>query len=299
MIDMIINKVKRKVRKIYVGHICPLKESHSLSEARLDEKFRHYYERKYHKFIKKLPKYKHTHEYSNKIWWCWLQGEEKAPELCKACLSSLRKNLKDREIIVVTEDNYSSYIKLPTYIIKKYQNGYITRTQLSDILRLELLIKYGGTWIDSSVFATGYDESLYDKDLFVFKCFLKDSNGTIASSWFITSEVGNPILRTTRDLLYEHLRHNNLFDRYYTLHIFFAIATECYLSDWNAIPVVPNSIPHILQFEIDKPYNKERFDNICSLCTVHKLSQKVNPNSMPSNSVYRYIINKYRPRMEQ
>lgn len=296
MQNKLIGKIKRKIRWIYVKNSHSLKESRNLKEARLDEKYRRYYEKKFSSFIESLPKYQHSHKYSNKVWWCWLQGEENAPDLCKACLSSLRKNLKNREIIVITEDNFKKYIDLPDYVLDKYQKGFITRTQLSDILRLELLIKYGGTWIDSSVLATDYDESLFDKDLFVFKCFLKDSIGTISSSWFMTSEIDSPILHTTRDLLYEYIRYNDYFDRYFMLHIFFAIAAERYPESWDAIPVYPNTNPHILQFELNKPYDKARFDDICRLCTIHKLSQKIDPNSMPKDSNYYHILKQYLPK---
>ena len=38
-------------------------------------------------------------EKSNKIWICWFQGIENAPELVKACYNSVLKNYKDKEII--------------------------------------------------------------------------------------------------------------------------------------------------------------------------------------------------------
>lgn len=293
MLGKFIGKAKRKIRRGYIKYVCPLKDNYTLTEARLDEKYRHYYEKKYRRFIEQLPKYKNTHKYSNKVWWCWLQGEEQAPELCKACLASLRKNLKNRDITVITKDNYSDYVEIPSFVLDKYRKGYITHTQFSDILRLELLIKYGGTWIDSSVLATGYDGSFFDKDLFVYKCFLKDGSGTVSSSWFITSEIDNPILHTTRDLLYHYLRQNSYFDRYFMLHIFFAIATERYPKEWESVPMIPNTIPHILQFEMDVPYCEERFNDVCKLSPIHKLTQKANLDSLPSNSVYKHIINNY------
>ena len=48
----------------------------------------------------------------------------------------------------------------------KYKKGIFTRTHFSDILRLELLTKYGGTWIDASVLITKFDSRFYDNTLF-------------------------------------------------------------------------------------------------------------------------------------
>lgn len=42
-------------------------------------------------------------------------------------------------------------MKLPDYIVKKWEKGRIPADLFSDLLRLELLIRYGGTWIDSTV----------------------------------------------------------------------------------------------------------------------------------------------------
>lgn len=288
-----IRKVRKKVRRFFVLHSLRYKNSQLLIENSHDEKYIRYYEKKYKKFLNSLPYYENTHKYSNKVWWCWLQGEEKAPELCKACLASLRKNLKGREIVVITNDNYANYVQLPRYVQDKVADGSINPTQLSDILRLELLIRYGGTWIDSSVLVTDYDKEYFDKDLFVFKSFLNYNDAISFSSWFITSEIGNPILRTTKELIYEHLRRNNEFDRYYTIHIFFTIARKRYQNQWNAISNIPNTVPHILQFELNSSYDCSRFSKICKLSSIHKLNQHIDFKKTPKNSNYKHIISAY------
>ena len=48
---------------------------------------------------------------------------------------------------------------MPEYIVKKWEKGRIPAALFSDLLRLELLIKYGGTWIDSTVLCTGVNEN--------------------------------------------------------------------------------------------------------------------------------------------
>ena len=93
-------------------------------------------------------------EKSDKIWICWFQGIENAPELVKACYNSVLKNYKDKEIIVLTEENYEQYVDIPEYILKKWKKGYISFAHFSDILRIELLSKYGGLWLDSTIFTT-------------------------------------------------------------------------------------------------------------------------------------------------
>ena len=105
-----------------------------------------------------------------KIWFCWLQGMENAPELVKVCHESLCKNIKDREIVVLTNENLSQYVHLPEYIERKHKKGIIPDAAFTDMLRLELLCKHGGAWIDSTVLCTGEDgiNYLLDADFFCF-----------------------------------------------------------------------------------------------------------------------------------
>ena len=41
----------------------------------------------------------------NKIWICWFQGEDKAPDLVKKCIDSVRKHASGYDVIILTEDN--------------------------------------------------------------------------------------------------------------------------------------------------------------------------------------------------
>ena len=93
--------------------------------------------------------------YDGKIWRLWLQGEDNAPEVCKACLRSLRYWHSDKKIITLDKNNISDYIDLPGYIIDKHEKGIISHTHFSDIIRAELLTQHGGTWIDATVYCTG------------------------------------------------------------------------------------------------------------------------------------------------
>lgn len=251
----------------------------------------YYLKNMYKKFLNDMPIYKGSGEISNKVWWCWLQGEENAPDLNKACLKSLREHLKDKEIIVITEKNYRKYVDFPEYIIKKYNDGIISRTHFSDLLRLELLIKYGGTWIDSSVFCTGYNKNFFDEPLFVFQNWKRGSSGCVLSNWYISSEKNNPILITTRNLLHKYWSENNYLLNYYIFHLFFTIAIEKYPDLWKNVPRFSNIPPHILQFELDNQYSEKRWNQIKEMCTFHKLSQKRDFSNIDKECFFNKVIN--------
>ena len=133
------------------------KEKKALEILRLsaEYKIKKNLERKYKKEINEFQsayKDEFRHDLSNKVWVCWFQGMDQAPELVKKCFESLQRNLTDREIILITSDNMCNYVQFPDFILDKWKNGKITHTHMTDLLRLELLIKYGGMWVDSTVF---------------------------------------------------------------------------------------------------------------------------------------------------
>jgi len=217
---------------------------------------------------------------SNKVWVLWLQGMESAPLIVKKCYESLKTNLRQREIILLTEENYRNYAKFPQFIQDKIDRGIITRTHFSDLLRLELLEKYGGTWIDATVYCSGsnYPDYLFDSNLFVFQCLKPGLDGEPLriSSWFMSAASNNPIIRLTKALLYNYWeKHNTLID-YFLIHDFFELSIETYPSEWNKVIPFCNSTPHILLLRLFETYDEHVWDAIKKQSCFHKLSYKFN-----------------------
>lgn len=230
---------------------------------------------KYAAFIQKQPKLRNTvHEYSDTVWWCWLQGEENAPPVVKACLESLRKNLPGKNIIVLSEENLWNYVDFPDYISEKYRKGIISKAHFSDLLRIQLLAQRGGTWIDSTVYCTGFPGYLFNTPLFAFKEKERGDPAIAASSWLLAAEKGNPIITLTRNLLFLYWKNHSHLYHYFLLHFFFTMATEAYQEEWDSVPFFSNLPPHILQRELFAPYSQERFRQIQRMSDIHKLSHK-------------------------
>jgi len=91
------------------------------------------------------------------VWCCWWQGEETMPELVKLCHNRLKQVLPSdaAELHLITLDNYKEYVDIPAHILEKFEKGIITMTTMSDVLRFALLSRYGGYWLDATVFFTG------------------------------------------------------------------------------------------------------------------------------------------------
>ncbi len=227
---------------------------------------------------------------SNKVWVCWLQGIENAPELVQNCYRSLQENLTDREIILLTEENYRDYVTFPTHIQEKIDSGVITRTHFSDFLRLELLIRYGGTWIDATVYCSGGQIPGYmlDSDLFTFQMLKPglDGHSTAISSWFMTGCTNHPILLLTRHLLYEYWEKHSKMCDYFLLHDFFQLALEAYPQEWGKVVPFSNSVPHILLLRLFEPYEETLWNAVKAQTPFHKLTYKFEPELSEHKETY-------------
>ena len=51
------------------------------------------------------------------VLFCWLLLIYSAPKLLEDCYNSIRYWLKDKEIIVITKENYKQYVEFTDYII--------------------------------------------------------------------------------------------------------------------------------------------------------------------------------------
>lgn len=254
--------------------------------------------RKYKSFILQYMKEYNckelSHVHGNKVWVCWLQGIENAPRIVQKCYHSLQKNIHDKEIILLTEENYRDYVQFPSFIQKKIDSGIIKGAHMTDLLRLELLIRYGGTWIDATVYCSGgnYPDYLLNSDLFLYQCLKPglDGHSTCISNWMMTASSNNCLLLLTRALLYEYWSQNNKLINYFIFHDMFQLAIETYPEEWKKVIPFSNSTPHILLLRLFEEYNSDAWKAIKLQSCFHKLSYKFDKQKFEKENTYYKII---------
>lgn len=89
-----------------------------------------------------------------RIWVFWAQGKDNMPALVRACYENLLQRAQGAEVVLLTSENLEQYLDLPIFVFTSLKNGMIGYTHLSDIIRHSLLAKYGGLWIDATVWVT-------------------------------------------------------------------------------------------------------------------------------------------------
>lgn len=91
---------------------------------------------------------------NNTVWIFWWQGEDSMPPIVLKCYKSILTNASNKKVILITKENIKSFTDIPDYIFDKLENGNITFTHFSDILRANLLKNNGGLWMDATLYVT-------------------------------------------------------------------------------------------------------------------------------------------------
>ena len=231
---------------------------------------------------------------TDNVWVFWLDGLSSAPEVVKICVRSVVENLSDKNVHILTEENYRDYVTFPPFIQEKIDSGVISKTHMSDLLRLELLIRYGGIWLDATVLCTSSEVPAYmtDCDLFLFQDLKPGWDGHCQriSNWMISSCTNHPMLRLTRALLYEYWRKNNSVEDYFIFHDFFEMAIDAYPEEWSKVVPCSNSAPHILLLRLFEPYSEQVWEAVKSMTPFHKLTYKFDDEKAQIPGTYYKVL---------
>lgn len=136
-----------------------------------------------------ILKYKDNKEIGNcgknaPIWVCWWSGEYDAPLLVKQCIASIRKNAGNHPVHLIDQNNYSKYLQIPDFILKKIDTGSMCIANFTDYLRVSLVAKYGGLWLDSTIFCSEViPEEYFNMPFFTCKSNPKESRYISKYRW--------------------------------------------------------------------------------------------------------------------
>ena len=203
------------------------------------------------------------------------------------------------EIIVIDGKKWREYVELPEYVVEKWRKGLIPAAHFSDLLRLELLIRYGGTWIDSTVLCTGEPAdglpltAYLDADLFMFQYTRPGSSewGGIGN-WFISACADNPVLTVLREMLLAYWRDYNCVLDYYIFHLFFSMLRDVFPEEIGAMPYAyaPRSLALVHHW--GEPFDEAKWQRLTERVCFHKLTyMKDKVPVKVEGTYYEYILN--------
>lgn len=235
------------------------------------------------------------------IWVCWFQGEENMPELVNLCFKNLKKMVADPDIQItlLTHDNISRYVDIPQFILDKHHKGEITNAHLSDILRIKLLRKYGGCWIDSTVFITRpITKNLFANTFYTLKmrpelCPLEPCMG-LWSGFFLVSQKDNILFRILDDCLDLYWKNHNIIIDYVIIDYLMLIAYRNNAEVKKEIDAVPYNNEELwyLWDNLEQLFETDLYDRICTKGQFYKLAhqKKISKTSEGKQTVYGYLL---------
>lgn len=232
------------------------------------------------------------------IWTCWLQGIDKMPEVIKMCYSSLLKHAGKHPVNLITLENYNKYISLPSYILKRLEEGNLSYTHFSDILRVALLARYGGLWLDATIFVTR-DIGAIPLPFFSMKQIPMDNKHVSMYRWtsFCLGGVPDlPLFIYLRDVLLRYWKRSDAILEYLMFDSIIAAAYEKKKVIRSLIDHVPYNNPQLysLSYVMNKPFDESYFKQILSDTYFHKLTWKADFSKVDNNgklTFYGYLSN--------
>ena len=214
------------------------------------------------------------------VWVLWWQGLDAAPDIVKICVNSIKKNIGNRKLIILDENNYKDYTNLHPRYEKMLENGVISKTQFSDLLRLNLLYNRGGIWLDSTYLLTG-NLPQYISDLHFFTIRHGMSKEYPMSKGLWTSSALGVAAQSDEIKLFI-----NIYDRYFEKH---AVLVDYLLTDYifavccdrcvsirdmfHSVPVNNINVNDLLSV-MNKPYTEALVESTIKETVMNKCNRR-------------------------
>lgn len=240
------------------------------------------------------------------IWQYWGQGvgDNSLPEVIKLYFKSIDTYKQDYLVIRLDDEKIKEYLDLPDFVWEKRANSEFKHAFFADLIRLALLDVYGGIWLDATIMLTApIPANLADLDFFMYqhsdgakdKKFWKkfnadyfgwesEQNVRVLNS-IIFSKKNNIVIHTCTDLLLNFWKTQNHIPHYFFFQIMFNELMSSYLSN-EQCPIIDDTLPHILQTKLHKPFSQLEWDEITSKTNIHKMTY---PKVCKLGSFYEYI----------
>ena len=178
-----------------------------------------------------------TTEFPKIIWTMWQQGEAQMPETVQASMKTIKDFAKrnDCEFYLLTDENLADFINIPSDITDKYKKKKLSAAHYSDIIRFSLLYKYGGIWMDATLFVSPYATlEMFEGDFFTLNhppLQPEKMERTVGdfkwAGFFLAGKKGKPYFKHIRDLYLYYVRKYPVFIHYLMMDYFILSEYQC------------------------------------------------------------------------
>jgi hypothetical protein len=247
-------------------------------------------------------------EENSNIWFFWWQGIETAPEMIRLCYESIQRNAGNHSVVLINKENYMQYVDLPESFFAKFKAGKMCHANFADVIRVALLAKYGGIWLDATIYVgKPFSSEIYK----VAFCSNKRKNQKTSllypaqcrwGTYYLASGKNNIIMNYTKDVFLKFWEKHNMVIDYGMIDYIIALGYDTNEQIAKLIDDAPfsNEHIHILLPMLNKPYNEEIFSNISGNTNLFKLSYKLKFEQSidGKETLYGHLCKKYMEKME-
>ena len=220
---------------------------------------------------------------NNTIWVYWAQGREEMPNIVKRCVEQIDKMKGSYQLVLLDNETYEHYVDLPKVIRTKLREGKISLTTFSDILRFALLHKYGGWWMDATIYPLYQLEkqtSLYTLKTEYCDEWISCSRWS-AFLWYLPA--GHPLSAYVSVAWEKYWSENDCLIEYFLTDHFVRLFYDTNLSFREEIDSLePSSNLEGLYFmqskEALRDFDENRWKEICTMTKFLKCSWKTMPD---------------------
>lgn len=129
------------------------------------------------------------------VWMLWLQGFEKSPEVVRVCLHTWKTRNPGWKVIELSDENLADYIDSSSLSVLRSLD--INRQKLANLIRMYLISRQGGVWVDATCFCCQpLDNWLDDYMASGFFAFRDPGPDRILANWFLAAKKGNLLAST-------------------------------------------------------------------------------------------------------
>lgn len=302
------NTGKKNTCKIKKGLLCP-NQTHNSIIRRSFSNIRKTYKIKnmndLNNWCNIPPNVVEPYKITKKIFILWFQGFDNAPDIVKKCVKTWEFHHPGWDIIKIDHRNLKDHFDINKYLSKDQRDN-MSPNHYANIIRLLLLKKYGGFWVDSTNYCVKPLESwIYPNLKEGFFAYSPSFNGgsyppsRYIANWFIYAEKNNYIVDQWLDKSLKFWKGKISEDyKHWQPVLFYNLvrSDKKFKKIWSKVPKIPGLGPFSpLALEIDRSLTRQittdKIYNIThKMAPFYKLTWKYSDKLEPNN-VIEYLTN--------
>ena len=154
------------------------------------------------------------------LWTLWLQGWGQAPQVPRRCLENMRLANPDWRVEALDRESLEDHLPPRTLAELDALTG--TPTEYSDLVRLALLQRHGGVWMDATcVCAVPLNAWIHDVTRVGFFAFSRPGPQRELASWFLCARPGDAVVDALLSASLGYWRARDVPHDYFWMHDLF------------------------------------------------------------------------------